>query len=1061
MERFRVVQFFANGFPARCVSGRTIELEGKSRGHSNQVAESTLRCTPMDVAKLFFVYEFPHMFCKHILFALLATGLMGTAHSHAEPSRRPNVVVVFIDDMGWSDLSCFGGERVQTEHIDSLADEGLRFTNFYVNSPICSPSRVALSTGRYPQRHRISSYLAARKLNQQRGMAQWLDPAAPMLARALKQSGYATGHFGKWHMGGQRDVGEAPLISEYGFDRSLTNFEGLGPRVLPLKDAYDGKPAKQHDLGSASLGRGPIRWEDRSRVTTAFVDETLAFIDRAQAEGKSFFVNVWPDDVHSPFFPPEVLRDQTDGSKKALYDAVLDAMDQQLGKLFDRIRNDETLRENTLVLLMSDNGHEAGAGNSDPLRGAKTWLYEGGIRSPLIVWGPGYVADRAAGTTNDTAILCALDINRSLYSLTHTDVPGKAELDGEDLAATLLGKEQRGRMAPIFWRRPPDRPGEADEDNPDLAVRDGQWKYLVNYDGSEPQLYDLQADMSETSNLADQHRDVVERLHGELVRWNASMPVDAGDPNWQAPDTTGSIPPNEFVNPIAEGADPWVIRDPNQDRYLWCASDGNEAIAIHASTKLTAMGEKTIVWQAPESGPVSREVWAPELHFLDDRWHIYFAASDGNNANHLAYVLKSKTSDPLGEYDLHGPLATGEGADRRSPNLWAIDMTVLEVSGRRYAIWSGWDAPGTDQQYLYIAPMESPTKLAGPRVRLCANDDFLWERVEPDESKRGLHEGPQVFQSHGRTFVVYSCGASWLPTYKLGILELTGDDPLSAESWQKRPEPAFRGTASVYGVGHSCFVPSPDGTQWWHVFHAKRDREPGWRRVIHVQPMKLGERGFPLLGKPIDAGQRLARPSGETVAMRTEPVRLFGDADNDAAWSYLGHHQRIRRSDEGLHLGCVPETPINDYRAGEKIVLNELVPGDMQASVTIDFLGNRSARDAGILFRCSGSAVGYDAQRGYFAGLIPRTSLLILGRTDGATWTEIARAPVETDVDRPQRLAVDVAGDQITVTHNGVSRIEHSDACYPAGSAGLRVVDTHALFTDFCVVPREAALTGH
>ncbi|HBJ35010.1 MAG TPA: hypothetical protein DDZ51_09670, partial [Planctomycetaceae bacterium] len=265
---------------------------------------------------------------------------------------QPNMITVFIDDMGWGDLSCYGGKRVATRNIDRLASEGLRFTQFYVNSPICSPSRVALSTGQYPQRHQITSYLANRQQNNDRGMAQWLDPKAPMLARQLQLSGYATGHFGKWHMGGQRDVGDAPLIQEYGFDRSLTNFEGLGPRVLPLKDAYDGQPPVKHDLGSAALGKGPIRWEDRSQITTAFVDEAIAFVDRAKATNQPFFINLWPDDVHSPFFPPRVLREQTDGSKRQLYYSVMDAMDQQLGKLFDRVRDDPNLRDNTLIVVM-------------------------------------------------------------------------------------------------------------------------------------------------------------------------------------------------------------------------------------------------------------------------------------------------------------------------------------------------------------------------------------------------------------------------------------------------------------------------------------------------------------------------------------------------------------------------------------------------------------------------------------------------------------------------------------------------------------------------------------
>jgi len=454
---------------------------------------------------------------------------------------KPNVITVFIDDMGWSDLSCYGGTRTTTENIDRLAQEGLRFTNFYVNSPICSPSRVALSTGQYPQRHRITSYLDNRQHNNRRGMAQWLDTDAPMLARQLHQAGYATGHFGKWHMGGQRDVGNAPLIQKYGFDRSLTNFEGLGPRVLPLKDAYDGQPPKKHDLGSANLGKGPIRWEDRSKVTTAFVDEALSFIGHSQATEQPFFLNLWPDDVHSPFFPPKVLRDETDGSKRELHYAVLDAMDQQLGKLFDRVRNDPKLRDNTLILVMSDNGHEEGAGASDPFRGAKTGLYEGGIRSPLIVWGPRFVSKNVAGTTNEKAVLCALDINRSLYIFAGVAPEPTQELDGEDVISTLLGQSTLGRRAPIFWRRPPDRPGRPDEDNPDLAVRDGKWKYLVNYDGSQPQLYDLQADPSESNNLADPQPDVVRHLHAAVMNWNAKSPRDAGDPQWKDGTRTGSL----------------------------------------------------------------------------------------------------------------------------------------------------------------------------------------------------------------------------------------------------------------------------------------------------------------------------------------------------------------------------------------------------------------------------------------------------------------------------------------------------------------------------------------
>ena len=165
-----------------------------------------------------------------LLFLLMATAVDAVAADQT----RPNIILVFIDDMGWGDFSCFGNNAAETDEIDRLASEGIRFEQFYVNSPICSPSRTAISTGQYPQRWRITSYLDNRKRNEARGMAQWLDPKAPMLARLLQETGYATGHFGKWHMGGQRDVDDAPPITRYGFDISLTNFEGMGPKLLPL-----------------------------------------------------------------------------------------------------------------------------------------------------------------------------------------------------------------------------------------------------------------------------------------------------------------------------------------------------------------------------------------------------------------------------------------------------------------------------------------------------------------------------------------------------------------------------------------------------------------------------------------------------------------------------------------------------------------------------------------------------------------------------------------------------------------------------------------------------------
>jgi arylsulfatase A-like enzyme len=438
---------------------------------------------------------------------------------------RPNIIVVFIDDLGWGDFSCFCNTEVQTPHVDRLATEGIRFTQFYVKSPICSPSRTALTTGQYPQRWRITSFLNNRADNERRGMAQWLDTDAPTLARLLHDDGYTCGHFGKWHLGGQRDVGEAPLISEYGFDESLTNFEGLGPRLLGLCDAHDGQPLRRHALGSEMLGRGPMIWHDRTQLTAGYVGATIGFIEKAAAESRPFYVNVWPDDVHSPFFPPKSSRGN--GSKRALYLGVLATMDEQLGELFDYVRISAKLRDNTLIVLCSDNGPEPGAGKAGPFRGHKGMLYEGGIRSPLIVWGPGLIDPHAVGTPNHESVFSALDLVPSLLDIADTDSKG-TKSDGENVADALLGRSKASRESPLSWRRPPDRPGEGGIDWPDLAVRDGRWKLLCEYDGSQAQLYDLVNDRGETTNLALVHADIVKRLTAAAIAWHQRLPPDNG-----------------------------------------------------------------------------------------------------------------------------------------------------------------------------------------------------------------------------------------------------------------------------------------------------------------------------------------------------------------------------------------------------------------------------------------------------------------------------------------------------------------------------------------------------
>lgn len=455
---------------------------------------------------------------------------VGTVFSYSFPAAvlagQPNIVTVLIDDLGWGDFSCFGNKQAKTPAIDRLAAEGIRFTQFYVNSPICSPSRVALTTGHYPQRWKISSYLAHRKENQRRGIAQWLDPAAPTLARFLKQAGYCTGHFGKWHMGGQRDVDDAPPITDYGFDASLTNFEGMGPKLLPLTETPDGRQGRIWQ--AAERLAGPVTWMQRSRITSGFTEAAAAFIREANEAGEPFYVNLWPDDVHSPYWPP-IQEWQNDRVGK--FRVVLEALDRQLAPLVELIRSTPALRDNTLVLVCSDNGPEPRVGSAGPFRGAKTTLYEGGIRSPLIVWGPGLLSPAAAGTTDDASVFAAFDLVPSLLAIAGVSVPEGIALDGEDVSPALLGVQPAHHRGSICWRRPPDRKRWRPLGKmvlPDLAIRQGDWKLLCDYDGGNRQLFNLSSDPGEARNLVSADSERAAQLAAEVVAWHKSLPADNG-----------------------------------------------------------------------------------------------------------------------------------------------------------------------------------------------------------------------------------------------------------------------------------------------------------------------------------------------------------------------------------------------------------------------------------------------------------------------------------------------------------------------------------------------------
>src|SRR6478735_5057179 len=246
-------------------------------------------------------------------FAVL-TGILAVALA-AGAAERPNLVFVLADDLGPGDLSCYGGKVAETPNLDRMSAEGIRVTQYYSAAPICSPSRVGLTTGMFPARWQITSFLQEKKGNRACEQADFLDPRAPSVARQLKEAGYATAHFGKWHMGGGRDVTEAPKFAAYGFDEHAGTYES--PEPHPDITATNWIWSAQDKVK---------RW-DR---TAFFIDKTLDFLKRHKGQ-QPCFVNLWPDDVHTPWVPSdERLSEYPNGpEQQRKFRAVLDEYDRQ------------------------------------------------------------------------------------------------------------------------------------------------------------------------------------------------------------------------------------------------------------------------------------------------------------------------------------------------------------------------------------------------------------------------------------------------------------------------------------------------------------------------------------------------------------------------------------------------------------------------------------------------------------------------------------------------------------------------------------------------------------
>ena len=319
--------------------------------------------------------------------------------------------------------------------------------------------------------------------------------------------------------------------------------------------------------------------------------------------------------------------------------------------------------------------------------------------------------------------------------------------------------------------------------------------------------------------------------------------------------TSSSAKARTFSNPLSKQyiPDPWVLR--HDGYYLFTSTPTKSGtIEIGKSPSIEEIGNarKKAVWRAPATGRNSRDIWAPEIHFLRGKWYIYYTATDGPDANRRLWVLESQTSDPQGAYISRGQIR------EKGEDLYAIDANVFEHNGALYLLWSGRENDGTDQS-IYIAPMSDPWTISGPRVIL-SRPYFGWE-------KRGwpVNEAPQALQRNGQTFIVYSASGGSTPHYCLGMLTHTGGDLLDASSWKKSSEPVFKSyeaaKGGVYGPGHNSFTTSPDGSENWIVYHAKDKAIDGWpNRLLRAQKFSWNSDGTPSFGQPVSPGVKIPVP---------------------------------------------------------------------------------------------------------------------------------------------------------------------------------------------------------
>ncbi len=440
--------------------------------------------------------------------------VLSVCASLAASAAKPNFIIIFTDDQGYNDLGCFGSPNIETPNIDLLAKEGRKFTSFMVASSVCSPSRAALLTGSYPKRVGMHKHVLFPQSD------YGLNPEEYTIADHFKSLGYATAAIGKWHLGHHPET----LPRANGFDsyygipysNDMHHPDNKGKVNPGIDESWLNQDEYVKKWNTPLVENGEIIElpVNQRTITRRYTDKAIGFV--TANKDKPFFLYLPHSMPHIPLFVPE---DAYDPDPKNAYQAVIEHIDAEVGRLVEKVR-ELGLAENTYIIFTSDNGpwlqFKNHGGSALPLRGGKMTTFEGGHRVPCVMWAPGRIP---AGTTSD-ALISTIDLLPTLASLADSELPSGIEIDGLDVSSTITGDAPSPRKEFLYYNAN----GGLD------GIRAGDWKLLVR--GKGPLLFNLEEDISETNNLAPANPDKVDAMAARMKELDAEI-TEHARPVWR------------------------------------------------------------------------------------------------------------------------------------------------------------------------------------------------------------------------------------------------------------------------------------------------------------------------------------------------------------------------------------------------------------------------------------------------------------------------------------------------------------------------------------------------